>query len=125
MKMTILFRLALLGFATVTLYSANAASAVALGPDNQMVASYGHTREIAKQRALDQARRQYGDNVRILASSDVTGYCAIAKARHPNGNWIIGVSLGNASATQADTLAMELCLKAGGRHPQVISGFRG
>lgn len=58
-----------LAFFTLGLHKADAGSAVALGPHNQMVASYGHTREIAKQRALDQARRRYGDNVRILASS--------------------------------------------------------
>ena len=28
-----------------------------------------------------------------------TGYCAIAKARHPIGNWVIGVPLGNPSST--------------------------
>jgi len=125
MKKTILFRLALLAFGTVALCSAHGGSAVAIAPHNQMVTSYGHTREIAKQRALEEARRKYGDNVRILASSDVTGYCAIAKARHPKGNWVIGVSLGNPSATQANTLAMKWCVQAGGKNPRVIRGFRG
>jgi hypothetical protein len=125
MKKAILFRLVLLGFGTFALQSAHAGSAVALAPHNQMVTSYGHTREVAKQRALEEARRKYGDDVRILASSDVTGYCAIAKARHPNGNWVIGVSLGNPSATQATALAMKLCVQAGGKNPTVIRGFRG
>ena len=80
---------------------------------------------MAKRRALDVAQRRYGPNVRILASTDVTGYGAIAVARHPNGNFVIGVSLGNRSATEADRLAMDHCIKAGGRNPQVKWGFRG
>jgi hypothetical protein len=125
MKKGALFRLILIGYGTFAFQSALAGSAVVLAPHNQMVTSYGHSREVAKQRALEEARRKYGDDVRILASSDVTGYCAIAKARHPNGNWVIGVSLGNPSATQATTLAMKWCVQAGGKNPRVIRGFRG
>ena len=48
-------------------------------------------------------------------STDATGYCAIAVSLHPNGyGTIIGVSLGNRSATEAYTLAVDHCLKAGG-----------
>jgi hypothetical protein len=121
-----LFRFILLGFTALALQRANAGSAVALAPHNQLVTSYGHPKEIAKQRALDEARRKYGANVRILASTDITGYGAIAIARHPNGyGWIMGVALGKRSATEADTLALEQCLKAGGTHPEVKWAFRG
>lgn len=63
--------------------SGHAGSAVALGPDNQMVADAGVPVAIAKQHALADARRKFGPSVRIVASSDVTGYGAIAIARHP------------------------------------------
>jgi hypothetical protein len=126
MKRTALFRLALIALVGIAIRHANGGSAVALAPHNKFVTSYGHTREIAKQKALDLARRKYGNDVRIVASSDVTGYCAIAIARHPNGyGWIIGISLGNPSATQADALAIEHCVKAGGLKPRVASAFRG
>jgi hypothetical protein len=42
---------------------------------------------------------------RIIAATDITGYGAIATARHPNGNWVISVSLGNRSAAEAVTQA--------------------
>jgi hypothetical protein len=126
MKRSAIFRFILLGFLAVAFQSVNAGSAVVLGPHNQLATAYGGPVRIEEQRALAEARRKYGNNVRILASSDVTGYGAIAVARHPNGyGWIIGVSLGNRSATQADALAIDHCRKAGGVNPQVKWGFRG
>ena len=65
-------------------------------------------------------------NVRIVAATDIAGYGAIAVALHPNGRGsILGVALGKRSATEADNLAIEQCLKAGGTHPKIIEGFRG
>jgi hypothetical protein len=125
MKKSTLFILALIGSVVFSFANAIAGSAVALGPHNQLATAYGGPVRREEQRALENARRKYGTNVRILASSDVTGYGAIAVARHPNGNWLIGVALGRSSATEADTLAIEQCLKAGGRHPQVRWAFKG
>jgi hypothetical protein len=125
MKKTTLFRLALIGSLVAALQNAPAGSAVALAPHNQVFTSFGHPKEIAKQIALGEARRKYGNNVRILAASDVSGYCAIAVARVANGNWLIGVSLGKRSATEAETLALSYCRKAGGINPQIKSAFKG
>jgi hypothetical protein len=107
--------------------SVHAGSAVAIQNNHANLATaYGGPVEREKVRALANARRLYGDDVRILASSDVAGYGAIAVARHPNGHGsIIGVALGMRSPTEADTLAIKRCLKAGGLHPQVKWGFRG
>jgi hypothetical protein len=124
MKKTV-FCLLLLCSLLLALQSANAGSAVALAPHNQLATAYGGPVAREKQRALDEARRKYGANARILAATDTTGYGAIAVARHPNGNWVIGVSLGKRSATEASTLAIEHCLKAGGRNPQVKWAFWG
>jgi len=50
------------------------------------------------------ARRKGWMNARIIAATDITGYCAIAVARHPNGyGSIIGVALGKRSTTEADS----------------------
>ena len=81
---------------------------------------------MVKQRALDVAHRRYGATARIIASSDVTGYGAIAVALLPNGRGTtIGVALGRRSATEADSLAIAQCIKAGGTNPRVKWGFRG
>lgn len=125
MKRTVLFGLALLAMSVGAVQNANAGAAVALGPHNQLATAYGGPMKREEQRALAEARRRYGPNVRLLAATDLTGYGAIAAARHPNGNWVIGVSLGNRSATEADALAIDHCLKAGGRNPQVKWAFRG
>jgi hypothetical protein len=63
--------------------------------------------------------------VRLLAWTDETGYGAIAIARHPGHGWLIGISLGKRSATEANTIAIEKCLKAGGVKPRVRWGFFG
>ena len=126
MKKTALFLLVLLGTAILTVHNLKAGSAVVLGPDNHLVSSYGHPEAVAKKRALDEARRMFGANVRVLAATDITGYGAVAVARHPNGyGWIMGVALGTRSATEAETLAIEQCAKAGGTNPKVRWTFRG
>ena len=126
MRNRTLFSLTFLFFLIVASKNANAGAAVALGPHNQLATAYGGPVEREKARALNNARRLYGNDVRIIAATDITGYGAIALARHPNGyGWIIGVSLGNRSATEADALAIDHCRKAGGINPQVKWAFRG
>jgi hypothetical protein len=105
--------------------SANAGAAVAISGDAQLATAYGGPMKREERRALAEARRKYGGNVRLLAASDVTGYGAIAVARQPGGGWIVGVALGRRSATEADTLAIKQCLKGGGIKPQVKWGFWG
>jgi hypothetical protein len=118
--------LALIGLANIATEAAKAGSAVALAPNNHLATSYGGPVEMAKQRVLDVAHRKYGTTARIIASSDVTGYGAIAVALLPNGRGTtIGVALGRRSATEADSLAIGQCIKAGGTNPRVKWGFRG
>ena len=125
MRNRTLFSLALLGFSVLASRKVDAGAAVALAPHNQLATAYGGPIEREEQRALAEAHRRYGPNARILAATNVTGYGAIAVARHPNGNLVIGVSLGKRSATEADALAIDHCLKAGGVHPVVKLVFRG
>jgi hypothetical protein len=126
MKKSVLFSLLVVSaFATGTLGDAYAGSAVVLAPHNQMVTSYGHPVEVAKQRALDLARRKYGSNVRIWGATDALGYSAIAKARHPNGyGWIVAAALGKHSAREANNLAIEHCRSLGGTNPKIILSWR-
>jgi hypothetical protein len=122
-----LFQVALFAVLIMALkQSVHAGSAIALGPNNQLVTSAGIPVEVAKQHALAEAHRKFGPNVRLIGYSDVAGYCAIAVARHPNGyGWIICASLGKRSATEADTMAIQHCLKLGGKNPRVRWGFWG
>lgn len=124
MKRNVFFWLVLLGPAILAVRNARAGSAVAVGPNSQMVYSYGHSKELDKQRALEMARDRFGPNVRILAATDIYGYGAIAVAHHGIG-WVTGVVLGRQSAADADHLAIEQCLKAGGINPKVRWKFKG
>jgi len=104
-----------------------AGSAVANDGFGHLATAYGGPKRREEQRALAEALRKYGrGDFRIIAATDVTGFGAIAVARHPDGyRTIIGVSLGKRSATEADTLAIEKCLRAGGKNPQVKWAFHG
>jgi hypothetical protein len=126
MKMPVLFRLALVASAVGAIQNLNAGSAVACAGEGQWATAYGGPVEREKQRALAEARLKYGTQARIVAATGVVGYGAIAVAWHPSGHGsIVGISLGKRSATEADTLAIEKCLKAGGIKPQVKWAFRG
>ncbi len=82
--------------------------------------------EMAKQAALKTGLVGRCWNVKIIASTDQTGYGAIAIALHPNGHGsLVGVALGRRSATEADTLAIELCVKGAAPILKVKWGFRG
>jgi hypothetical protein len=91
-----------------------------------MIASYGHPVQVAKQRALDEARRKYGSNVRIIGYTDIDGYGAIAAARNSRAQGsIMSAALGKRSQTEAVTMALNQCLWAGGIKPKVLRAFRG
>ena len=95
-----------------------------------MSISFGHSKQFDKQSALELGRR-HGPNVRILAASDVTGYCAIASGprrqfTNPRDSWVYGVALGRPTREEAAArLAIEQCLKGGGTYPKIKSEFRG
>lgn len=116
----------LLALAAALIQPASAGSAVAWDPTGHVVYSFGHPIEISKQRAIEMARRKDWLNMRIVAATDINGYGAIAVALHPNGHGsLIGVALGRRSAKEADTLAVEQCVRAGGTNVTVKSKFRG
>jgi hypothetical protein len=126
MKHSVIFRCALVGLTCFGVQHVKAGSAVALADPGHIISEYGHPEAASIDSALAFARQRYGMHVRIIASSDVTGYGAIAVALHPNGHGtLIGVALGQPSATQADALAVAKCVKAGGTHARVRWGFRG
>jgi hypothetical protein len=94
MKGGTLFQLALLSMAVAAMHSADAGSAVANDPHGRTVYSKGQpTKAIAIQHALETARSRGWADARIIAASDVTGYCAIAVARKGNGS-VLGAVLG-------------------------------
>ena len=122
MKRSAFFLLA--GIAFLAAQNAHASSAVAHSSNSHLVASVAPSVEVAKRRAVEICRRQGGVNVEIIAATDAFGYGAIAVAAKGTGS-VIGVSLGNRSATEADLLAIQRCLKMGGRAPKVIRSWKG
>ena len=105
-------------------HSARAGSAVAWDGHGHLVYSWGHPEKEARNRALALCRERYGSDARILSSSDLTGYCAIAVARRGAGS-VVAASLGRRSATEAEMLAINKCLKAGGTSPRIKRGWYG
>jgi hypothetical protein len=114
----------LLGMCALAVQNAQAGSAVAHGSNGYLVASVGQSVEVVKQRAIEICRRKGGVNVRIIAATDVFGYGAIAVAAKGAGS-VIGVALGKRSATEADAIAIDQCLKAGGSGPKIIRAWKG
>jgi hypothetical protein len=127
MTRRMLFRLVLMGMTVLALQRAYAGSAVAMERyHGNLATAYGGPMEREEQRALTNARRLYGPDVRIIAASDVKGFGAIAVAWNPSGHGsIIGIALGKRSATEAYTSAIDKCVKAGGVKPQVRWAFWG
>jgi hypothetical protein len=89
-----------------------------------MVCSCGYPEKEARDRALTLCRQRYGKDAIILSSSDLTGYCAIAVARKGIGS-VVATSLGRRSATEAEALAINKCLQAGGTNPRIMRGWYG
>jgi Domain of unknown function (DUF4189) len=119
MKRSKLFRLALVCMTVAAIQNANAGSAVAHDPHGHTVYSKGQpTKAIAIQHALETARSHGWAEARIIAASDVTGYCAIAVARKGNGS-VLGAVLGRPSRAEAERQSIEICLKGGGTDPKV------
>jgi hypothetical protein len=115
----------LLGLAALAAQNASAGSAVAWDGHGHLVSYHGYPVEEAKRFALETARSRYGDNVKLVAYGDVTGYGAIVVARNGRGSGsVIGVTLGCASALEAQNRSLEKCLKAGGINPKLIRTFK-
>jgi hypothetical protein len=116
----------ILMFLIASFQDANAGSAVAWDGQGHFSTAYGGPAVREKQRALETARRKGWRTSKIIAATDINGYGAIAIGRHPNGYGSIdGVVIGKRSATEANTLAIEYCRKAGGTHPQVRWAWKG
>jgi hypothetical protein len=121
---------ALLGIALVGLmfHDARAGSAVAIGStakNPHPVESVGYPKEVAIQRALRICFEKGGVNARIIAATDKVGYGAVAVAAKPGAKGsIIGVALGKRSKKEAEILAIEHCLTAGGVNPHLIRRFK-
>ena len=47
-----------------------------------MVNSYGHPDAMTVEKAMAGARHLYGPNVKLLAATNVTSYCAVGVATH-------------------------------------------
>jgi hypothetical protein len=124
MKKSAFFRFAVVALTSLAIGRLNAASAVAIGNDGYLSTAVRSSLSEAKQRAVEICRQHGGVNVRLVASSAASGYCAIAVARKGTGV-VYGVALAKRSATEANTLAINHCLKAGGIDPKIKYGWRG
>ena len=126
MKRSARMRLAvLLGLVALAAQSASAGSAVAWDGHGHLVSYHGYPVDEAKRLALETARNRYGNKVKLVAYCDVAGYGAIAAGRNGRGSGsVIGVTLGRASALEAQNLAIENCLNAGGINPKILRTFK-
>ena len=116
----------LLGLVALAAQSASAGSAVVWDGHGHVVSYHGYPVDEAKRLALETARSRYGNKVKLVAYCDVAGYGAIAVGRNEHGSGsVVGVTLGRTSALEAQNLAMENCLNAGGIGPRVIRTFKG
>jgi len=125
MRRSMLLGLVLAGLAVEAIGRANAGSAVVHDHYGHTVYSFGHPRAVEIRRALEAARLHGWTEARLIAASDKTGYGAIAVAARKGGGAVVGVALGKRSATEADTLAIQHCLEAGGINPRVRWGWYG
>ena len=120
-----LFFICLIALASWLLHNVHAGSAVAWAVK---AISLRPTEVLCKekQRALSCAHRNGWTTAKIIAATDSLGYGAIAVALHPNGYGSVnGIAIGRRSATEADAVAIKLCLRAGGTNPKVRWAWRG
>ncbi len=112
--------------AALMLRDARAASAVAVGTRGHYPVEVHGSRSIesAKAQALRECFEHGGVNPRIVLATDKVGYGAAAVAEKGKGS-VFGFSLGKESKKEAASLAIEKCLKAGGRNPRIIAEFWG
>src|SRR5580704_12777103 len=107
MKKITLFLTALIALTGGAIEHANAGSAVAIEPRHgKMVNSYGKPEAMAIDKAMAGARHLYGANVKLLAATNVTGYCAVGVATHGD-KALVAAALGRKSIREAQTLVLE------------------
>ena len=124
MKKNALLRFALIGLVGVAIHDAHGGSAVAWDGKGHFSTAYGGPVQREKQRALASAHRDGWTPAKIIAATDSPGYGAIAVALHPNGYGSVnGIAIGRRSATEADAVAIKLCLRAGGHESQSSVGL--
>jgi hypothetical protein len=124
MKRNSFFQLFLLSLVVLAAQNAKTGSAVVWDGHGHVVSYHGSRVDEATRRALELAHSHFGGEFRLLASTDLNGYGAVAIAAKGTGT-VIGVALGKRSATEADALAIDHCLKAGGTAPKVIKAWKG
>jgi hypothetical protein len=110
--------------AAALMQNANAGSAVAWDHHGHIFYTYGESQRNAEQHVFELCRKKNIGNAKLIDSTDVVGYGAIAVARWRNGS-VVGVSLGRPSPADAENRAIEKCIKAGGSVPKVRWGFKG
>lgn len=125
MKTTALFPWGLIALTCIAIQHANAGSAVAIElRHGKMVNSYGKPEAVAIEKAMAGARQLYGANVKLLAATNETGYCAVGVATHGN-KALVATALGRKSKSEAQTLVLEELARAGGTTPKIIAQWKG
>jgi hypothetical protein len=122
--MNAIFFLVLTGSVMALVQKAGAGSAVMWDRHGHIFYTYGESRKKAEEHLLDLCHRKGVLNAKLIDSTDLVGYGAIAVARKGSGS-VIGISLGRPSPADAENRAKEKCLRAGGINPKVRWGFRG
>jgi hypothetical protein len=124
------FCICFLRLASGSIQNASGASALAMGETRggpiYSLGSGWSLRE-AQQRAIRRAWEhglKYGiDSVRIVATSDVGGYGAVAVSGFRKSR-VFGVAFGYRSSIEAEKRALEDCRKKGGNDPRIKWSFK-
>ena len=125
MKKNAVLAWAVLASAYLLVPPASAASAVAVDFEGCVITSRCQPSKVIAIMHLWESARDRG-GVRLVASSGLNGYCAIAMGWNPKGyGLIIGAAVGQPTQVEADSLAIEQCLSRGGADPWVIRRWWG
>ncbi len=110
--------------AVAVVKSVDAGSAVAGDGRGRFFISYGFPKDIAEKRALALCYHEWGSRARIVASTDVVGFGAIAVA-HKGNSFVHSIVLGRLTQEDANNRAIRNCLRAGGVNPRIRNAFKG
>jgi len=125
MKRNFLVWLLFLGVAGFFAHDVSAGSAVVLGSNGVYAYAFGRelSRTAAEQKALQLCSKKGGVDVKVISSAGGGGYSSIAVSGKEK-EAVLGVSLGAANPSLADSNAIQDCKGKGGANAHIVNSWR-